>query len=68
MCTKQLGWTFCPLQNHKRETVALTDVLFQQKTFGSETPVKHNNSQDICTWLRIEIKPPSEITVPALTL
>lgn len=31
---------------------------------GQKPPVKHNNSQDICTRLQIELKPPSE----ALTL
>lgn len=46
------SWTFCS----------------ESRTFGSKTPVKHNNSQNICTRLQIEIKPPSEIRVPALTM
>lgn len=40
----------------------------EQRVLGQKPPVKHNNSQDICTRLQIKIKPPSEFTVPALTL
>lgn len=37
------------------------------KTFGSEAPMKPNNSQDICTRLQIKKKPPSGITFSTLT-
>ncbi len=48
------SWTFCSNS--------------RTKIFGSETPVKHNNSQDICTQLQIEIKPPSEGPCPHIVI
>lgn len=54
------------MQNHKRERVSPVKTSCSNRgatTYGSKTPARHNNSQDICTQLhnQDETEPPSEI-------
>lgn len=57
------------IQVHRCESVSLMTTLFQQhKDLWVRNPREENNSQDICTRLQIEMKPPAEMAVSALTL